>query len=104
LRGKVIFTSEVNNTQPRGNVLPDSIRKFSIPVKGLSSFGRYTISGNFGYGSNGQLITASSTFYIIPIPVLVFLIILVVVIIVGIFEAPRAIKRYNKRVLRKAGR
>lgn len=104
ITGKTVQTVEINNTDPRGNVLPDSIRKFSVPLKGLSSFGRYTVSGSFGYGSNGQLVSANSTFYIIPIPVLIVLVLLVVAIIVAIFELPRAIKRYNKRVLRKAGR
>ncbi len=102
--GKTIGSYEINTTDPKGNVLPDSIRRFSVAPTKLSSFGRYTLSGNFGYGSNGQLLSASSTFYIIPIPVLVILILLLVVIIVAIFEAPRAIKRYNRRVLRKAGR
>lgn len=103
IRGHQVGEYEINTAEPKGNVLPDSIRKFSVQVKGLSSFGRYTMTGNFGY-ANGQLLSATSTFYIIPIPVIVFLIILAVLILVAIFEVPRLIKSYNRRVLRRAGR
>jgi len=104
IRGHQIASYEINNTNPKGNVLPNSIRKFNTKLDHLSSFGRYTIEGNFGYGSAGQLLTAKSTFYIIPIPVIVILIILAVLIIVAIFEIPRLIRGYNRRVLRRAGR
>jgi len=104
IRGHQIGSYEINTTDPKGNVLPDSIRKFNAKLDHLGSFGRYTLEGNFGYGSAGQLLTAKSTFYIIPIPVIVTLIILAVLIIVAIFEIPRMIRSYNKRVLRRAGR
>jgi len=104
MHGKTIGTYSVNDTQPAGNVLPDSIRKFSIPLKNISKFGKYTIEGNFGYGNAGQLLTAKTTFYVIPIPVIVTVLVLIVLIIVAIFEAPRLVRRYNRRVLRNAGR
>lgn len=104
MHGKTIGTYSVNDTQPAGNVLPDSIRKFSVPLKNISKFGKYTIEGNFGYGSAGQLLTAKTTFYVIPIPVIVTALVLAVLIIIAIFEAPRLVRRYNRRVLRKAGR
>lgn len=103
IRGKIVYSAEVNDTDPRGNVLPDSIRKFSVPLKNLSSLGKYTMEGNFGYAS-GQTLSASSTFYVIPIPVIVITLILLVLIIIAIFEAPRMLRRYKKRILRQAGR
>jgi hypothetical protein len=101
--GKVISSVSVNDTTPRGNVLPNSIRRFDVPLTGLSSFGKYKIEGNFGYGSDGQLLSATSTFYVIPISIIVILLVIVAILIAAIFEVPRLIKRYNKRVLRKAG-
>src|SRR5205085_985778 len=59
-RGKILATYEVNNGTPRGNVLPDSIRKFSVPLNKLGGFGKYSLVGNFGYGNSGQLITATT--------------------------------------------
>jgi hypothetical protein len=105
MHGKQVGPSyDVNNTVPAGNVLPDSIRKFSIPLKDIGSFGKYTIEGNFGYGTSGQLISAKTSFYVVPIPLIIAALVLLVLIIVAIFEVPRMIRRYNRNVLRKAGR
>jgi len=104
IHGKTIGTYDVNNTTPAGNVLPGSIRKFTVPLKGIGKFGKYTLLGNFGYGSGGQLLTAKTTFYVVPIPVIITVLVLIVLILVGIFEVPRLIKRYNQRILRQAGR
>lgn len=101
---KTISTYEINNTEPRGNVLPDSIRRFDVPLKGVGTFGKYTLVGNFGYGTNGQLLSATSTFYVIPLALIVVFVVIVVLLLALIFGAPRAMKRYNQRVLRRAGR
>lgn len=101
-RGKTLATYEINNGTPRGNVLPDSIRKFSVPMTKLGSFGKYTMEGNFGYGSAGQLITAKSTFYIIPFYIIALLIVILAVILYLIFGLRRTIKWYNRRIVRKS--
>jgi hypothetical protein len=101
---KTLQTTEINNTDPRGNALPDSIRRFSVKLDKVGFWGKYTIEGNFGYGSNGQLITGKSNFMVIPLPLIILALLLVVGIIGAIVVVPRAIKRYNANVLRKAGR
>lgn len=98
----VLGTYEINNTNPRGNVLPDSIRRFDVPLKGLGSFGKYTIEGNFGYGTKGQLVTAKTTFYIVPLAVIIGAIVLLLVILFLIFGLPRMIRAYNRRVVQRA--
>lgn len=103
-RGKVLATYEVNNTTPRGNVLPDSIRKFTVPLDKVSGFGKYTMEGNFGYGDAGQLITARSSFYVIPLYMIVLAVLLVGLILFLIFGLPRLIKRYNRRVVARSQR
>lgn len=101
--GKILATYEVNNTQPRGNVLPDSIRRFTIPMeKDLGSFGKYTLEANLGYGSKGQLITASTTFYVIPVPVIIISALVLLIILFAIFVVPRLVRRYNANVVKKA--
>jgi len=103
--GKVLAAYEVNNAVPPGNVLPDSIRKFPIPLKDkVGSFGQFKLEGNFGYGSSGQLLSASTTFYVIPTWLIIAFISLVLLIAFLVFGLPRLIKAYNKRVLRRAGR
>ncbi len=101
-RGKVVATYEINNETPRGNVLPNSIRKFSVPLNKLGSVGKYTMVGNFGYGTDGQLITAQSSFYIIPIYIIVLLVLIVAAILYLIFGLPRTIKWYNRRVVSRS--
>ncbi len=100
----VVKEYEINHIDQPANVLPDSIRKFQIQLKELSSFGKYTLEGNFGYGTTGQLITAKTTFYIIPVYIIVLGLIILALILFLIFGLPRVIRNYNKRVLRKAGR
>lgn len=101
---KVLATYEINNTDPPGSVLPDSIRKFPIPVKGIGKYGKYKLEGNFGYGASGQLISGSTTFYVIPTSLVIAFIAFVLVLAFLVFGLPRLIAAYNRRVLRRAGR
>ncbi len=102
--GKVVSTTEINDVAPRSNVLPDSIRRFDQPLKGLSSFGKYTLQGNFGYGSTGQLLTSSLTFYIVPVAYIAIVLGIVLALAFLIFVVPRLIRAYNRNVIRKASR
>lgn len=100
--GKVLGVYEINNVQPRGNVLPDSIRRFDFKLDNLGSFGKYTLEANIGYGSTGQLLTASTTFYIVPVPVMILAGLVILLVIFAIFVLPKMIKKYNQRVIAKA--
>lgn len=102
--GKVLATYELNNVNPPGNVLPDSTRKFNVTLDHVGSFGQYKLEGNFGYGSGGQLLSASTTFYVIPLSLIWGFIIFALLLIFIIFGMPKLIKAYNKRVLRNASR
>jgi hypothetical protein len=102
--GKPVSNFGVNDKDPRGNVLPDSIRRFETKLKDLSAFGKYTIEGNFGYGSSGQLLTASSTFYIVPVALLLVGLVVLALIAFCIFGLPKMIRAYNRNVIRKASR
>jgi hypothetical protein len=101
---KELSDVEVNNTDPRGNVLPASIRKFQVPLTGLGSFGTYTVAGNFGYGTSGQLLSASTTFYIIPVPIIILGVVILLLLLFIIFGLPKLVKRYNARVVQRATR
>ena len=82
--GKVIYTFEFNNTDPRGNILPDSIRRFGNDLPKRHWFGRYTIEANLGYSQGGgDLISAKATFWYIPTLAL-YAIIIAVIVIVGL--------------------
>ena len=100
--GKVTSHYNINDKDPRGNVLPDSIRRFENNLVGLSPFGKYTLEGNFGYGTSGQLLTAKTTFYVIPLTLLIIGLMLLAFLLFCIFGLPKLIRAYNRRVIRKA--
>ena len=99
----IIDSHELNNITPPGNVLPDSIRRYSVPIK-TGKFGEYKVQGNFGYGSNGQLLSVATTIYIVPIGLIIVFVAVVVLLAAAIFGIPRLIKAYNRRILKRAGR
>ena len=102
--GKVISSVEINNEEPRTNVLPDSIRRYPVKLDKVGSWGRYTVEGNFGYGTNGQLLTGSTSFMIVPVGMIVAGIALLGLVVFALFALPRVIKRYNAGVVRRANR
>lgn len=101
---KVLQTIEVNNTDPRGNILPDSIRRFEVDLNKVGSFGKYTIQGNFGYGDSGQLLSGQTTFYVVPLALIILSFVLLLTVLFLIFGLPRLVRRYNRSVVRKASR
>lgn len=99
-RGNQIFIYELNEGSPRGNILPDSTRLFlndlaNVEVSTVNGVetetktspikwpGRYTIVGNISHGSTGEIYTVSSTFWYIPMWLLITLIVGLVLLIVG---------------------
>lgn len=103
---KILGTYEINSGNQPGNVLPENnhVRRFSVDLKNVGSFGRYTLEGNFGYGTAGQLLSAKTTFYVIPVWAIIIGLLIIAFVLFLIFGLPRMVKNYNKRVLRKAGR
>ena len=101
---KTLATYHVNKSDSPGNVLPNSIRRFSVDLNKVGSFGKYKVEGNFGYGSKGQLLTASATFWVIPIIFVIIAILIILLILFLIFGLPRLIRRYNRRVVARANR
>ena len=95
---------EVNNVNPRGNVLPGSIRRFTVNLDKVGSFGKYKLVGSIGYGTSGQVVNAETTFYVIPLALIITVVGVIVLIIFLIFVLPRLIRGYNQRVIRRAQR
>ncbi len=98
-RGNVVDEYELNSKDPRGNVLPDSIRKFEQEIEGVGSFGRYTVEAFISYGEGGNVIEASSTFWVVPWLQLF----IGALAIAGLaFLGTRGIKAYNAKVISKS--
>ena len=101
---KLLGEYEINDANPRGNVLPDSVRRYSVNFDKIGSFGVYHVIGNFGYGTNGQLLSASTTFYVIPFVLILAFLAAVAVLVFLIFGLPRLIRAYNQSIINQAKR
>lgn len=105
-KGKTEIASyEINNTQPRGSVLPSSVRRFEQSLENKATgFGKYTVEGSFGYGNRGELITARTSFYVIPLPFVIVGGLLLVLLAVGLFALPKMLRNRDRGVARKMRR
>lgn len=84
-KGKVVESYEVNNKEPRDNVLPDSVRRFENTLNNKKWFGRYTVEANVGYVlGSGDIISSKSTFWYVPPWALIVLLIIVAAVVVGV--------------------
>lgn len=101
---KVIYKYDFNIDTPRDQILPDSARRWQVPLKNLGKFGKYTISGTFGYGTKGQTINIEKTVWIVPTTVILGIGAAVVILIVGIGGAYVFLRSYKRRILRSSRR
>lgn len=114
-RGNEVFVYELNDGAPRSNILPSSTRLFlqelfNVEIKTVNDVeetertspitwpGRYTVTGNISHGSSGEIFTVSSSFWYIPLWLIITLAVLVVSIVLG------AVFMYRKYVTKSTGR
>jgi hypothetical protein len=101
---KIVYAVDFNNKDPRDMVLPDSARRWDVPLKNIGSFGKYTVTATFTYGTKNQSIEVSKSFWIIPLYVILASVgglILLIALIVGIWLFLRS---YKRRILRSSAR
>ena len=96
----------VNVNLNGSNVLPGSIRKFSQTldssvVGDRILLGRYTAELKMTYGTDGQTLTASTSFWVVPYRLIAFTIVLLIIAFVLIRIA---LKRYTERVISRSSR
>lgn len=96
---KVAYTYNFNDGDPKELVLPDSARRWNIPLKNLGNFGKYTVSGTFSYG-NGHSIQIDQSFWIIPSILIIGVVVAIIVILLLIFGIRAFLKSYKRRILR----
>ncbi len=97
--GNPVANVNINLTQ--SNILPGSIRRFEQPLDSSTIgnrilFGRYTADLKLSYGTQGQTLTSSTSFWVIPYRLIGFALILIVIAIIIIRIA---LKRYTERVV-----
>lgn len=94
----------INQQTHFGNVLPNSIRKFSFTWTGDTGtydMGRYKAIATLGYGEDGKkFVTSTTYFWVIPYTTIL---VTVVILIVGIKLTLWLIRRYINRMLALSG-
>jgi hypothetical protein len=102
--GKERGVIPINQQTMLGNVLPESVRKFSFEWESewsITDMGRYTAEVTLAYGKeNRQFLSSDTAFWIIPWKILLSLLIVVGGLLATITWA---IKLYIRRVLALAG-
>ncbi len=94
----------INHQTHFGNVLPQSIRKFSFTWKGdtaIYDIGRYKAVATLGYGEDGKkFVTSTTYFWVIPYTTIL---ITLLVLFIGIKITLWLIRRYINRMLALSG-
>jgi hypothetical protein len=98
--GSQVHSYEMNNTNPRGVVLPESNRVFKDPLEGVSKPGRYTVTADISYGNGGEVYSVSSTFWYLP----TWLILTAAVLVLGLVAFAYVLYRKYKTRSTKARR
>lgn len=104
-KGKeVVYDYKFNQQDPKGEVLPNSARRWQVPLENLGKFGKYKVIGTFGYGTQGKTINIEKTVWIIPTLYILAAIggvLLLAALIIGIWLFLRS---YKRRILRSSSR
>lgn len=64
---KEVYGYELNNKDPRGIILPNSVRSFQDEIKDVKSPGHYTVTASISHGSGGEVINYNTSFWYIPL-------------------------------------
>jgi hypothetical protein len=94
-----VHTYELNDSTPRGNILPNSTRMFKDDLGGINLPGRYTITAYISHGRGGEVITASSSFWYIPTWLVIVLVLFVLGLVGLAFYLTRKYKTRSMRLL-----
>jgi hypothetical protein len=93
-RGTEVSAYEMNDTDPRSNVLPGSQRVFTDEVSGVKLPGRYTLTAGIAYGDGGDVLTQKVTVWYLPVWVVVVAVVVIALLVFGIM---RLLKRAPRR-------
>lgn len=97
-KGKIVAEEEINNIEPQANILPASIRKFETQTpENIKWFGRYTVTASYGYTpSNGELINARTSFWYIPLWLVIVFSVAVIAILFAAYLGVRSFRRKRR--------
>ncbi len=94
---KVVYSTDFNQSNPKQMTLPGYARRWTIPIEKVGTFGYYTVSATFTYGTKNQTIDVKTSFWVIPVWMMIAAAALLVVIIIAIILTIYAIRKRNNR-------
>jgi hypothetical protein len=92
--GQEVHGYDVNTSNPKGIVLPNSSRTFVDEVKNIKKPGKYTAVAGVAYGSGAEVITYKSSFWYIPLWCLLVILAVLLAVAGGAYYIYR--KKYGK--------
>ncbi len=95
---KVVYEYDFNPENPREMVLPDSARRWDIPLKSIDSFGHYTVHATMTYGKANQTIETSTSFWVVPWIVIAIAVGAVLLLVGAVIFVIFAIRRRRRKV------
>lgn len=81
--GKNVHTYDVNNTDPRGIILPKSARIFTDDAKNIKMPGKYNLTASVAYGNGGEVISYKTSFVYMPAWAIAVIVALIALIAAG---------------------
>lgn len=96
---KEVFSYEVNKTDPKGIVLPNSSRTFTDDIKNIKTPGRYNVLASVAYGNGGEVVNYKTSFWYLPVWFVIVVVVLIAALIVGGYLLYR--KRFVKTTKRR---
>jgi hypothetical protein len=100
MSGKEVYSYEVNNSQPRSNVLPGSKRQFIDPIKNIGKPGRYTVNASIAINNGSDVLVSQKTFWYITSGFLIAIIAVLIVLVLITFLAYRQYKKSRRHTRR----
>lgn len=97
---KIVYETDFNTTNPRDVVLPDSARRWDVPLKNVGDFGYYTVSATFTYGKKNQTIQIDKSFWVIPMSIIIAAgigLLILILLIVGMVLFVKKRRRYSTK-------
>jgi hypothetical protein len=100
---KVVDSYNFNQGPVKQEILPDSARRWTIPLKGFGKFGKYTVGATFTYGeSNQKTLNVTKTIWIIPTILIYVSLGVLAAVIILILVIVWFLKSYKKRILKRS--
>lgn len=92
----IVYETNFNNRNRQDMILPDSARRWGVPLGQIEGFGRYTVTALFTYGSKNQSIEVTKTFWIIPTWVMISVGVIFIIAVAGIVMIVHFIRKRRR--------